>query len=121
MRESGAIETIDKLYYVFFFFFVFGFFFNDTATTEIYTLSLHDALPICYITIDADKIAQSQGSVKAANIVVLGAASPFIGLKYSSLEDAVRQLFSKKSEDLVQLNLKALKAGRDFTEKNRRD
>src|SRR5438874_4075227 len=29
--------------FVFFFFF---FFFNDTATTEIYTLSLHDALPI---------------------------------------------------------------------------
>src|SRR5688572_32554136 len=29
--------------YIFFFFF---FFFNDTATTEIYTLSLHDALPI---------------------------------------------------------------------------
>src|SRR2546422_10898197 len=28
------------------FFFLFFFFFNDTATTEIYTLSLHDALPI---------------------------------------------------------------------------
>src|SRR2546430_7378457 len=28
------------------FYFIF-FFFNDTATTEIYTLSLHDALPIC--------------------------------------------------------------------------
>src|SRR2546422_3947172 len=28
-------------------FFSFFFFFNDTATTEIYTLSLHDALPIC--------------------------------------------------------------------------
>src|SRR3712207_9283436 len=26
---------------------VYNFFFNDTATTEIYTLSLHDALPIC--------------------------------------------------------------------------
>src|SRR3712207_8511406 len=26
---------------------MFYFFFNDTATTEIYTLSLHDALPIC--------------------------------------------------------------------------
>src|SRR5258705_3844289 len=25
------------------------FFFNDTATTEIYTLSLHDALPICLV------------------------------------------------------------------------
>ena len=31
----------------FLFFFIFFFFFNDTATTEIYTLSLHDALPIC--------------------------------------------------------------------------
>src|SRR5258707_15197703 len=37
----------------FFFYFLFSllisffFFFNDTATTEIYTLSLHDALPIC--------------------------------------------------------------------------
>src|SRR2546429_4349777 len=28
--------------------FYFFFFFNDTATTEIYTLSLHDALPICF-------------------------------------------------------------------------
>src|SRR2546429_1796896 len=30
------------------FLFFFFFFFNDTATTEIYTLSLHDALPICH-------------------------------------------------------------------------
>src|SRR5260221_763372 len=30
--------------------FFFFFFFNDTATTEIYTLSLHDALPISFIT-----------------------------------------------------------------------
>src|SRR5205814_10674183 len=34
------------LNFVFFYLFYF-FFFNDTATTEIYTLSLHDALPIC--------------------------------------------------------------------------
>src|SRR2546430_8180778 len=38
-----------------FFIFIFFFFFNDTATTEIYTLSLHDALPIslcgCTVTI----------------------------------------------------------------------
>src|SRR5215203_7540552 len=34
-------------WYIFCFgFFFFFFFFNDTATTEIYTLSLHDALPI---------------------------------------------------------------------------
>src|SRR5208283_5591040 len=34
-------------FFFFLFFFFFFFFFNDTATTEIYTLSLHDALPIC--------------------------------------------------------------------------
>ena len=33
----------------FFFFFSLSFFFNDTATTEIYTLSLHDALPIYFV------------------------------------------------------------------------
>src|SRR5713226_560407 len=33
-------------YMFFVFLFLFFFFFNDTATTEIYTLSLHDALPI---------------------------------------------------------------------------
>src|SRR6516162_2362841 len=37
------ILYFDYLFTIFFFFF---FFFNDTATTEIYTLSLHDALPI---------------------------------------------------------------------------
>src|SRR3712207_8765991 len=31
--------------------FIIFFFFNDTATTEIYTLSLHDALPICIIRV----------------------------------------------------------------------
>ena len=38
------IATYQVVFYFFFFFFFF--FFNDTATTEIYTLSLHDALPI---------------------------------------------------------------------------
>ena len=34
------------LFFLFFLLLFFSFFFNDTATTEIYTLSLHDALPI---------------------------------------------------------------------------
>src|SRR2546429_3088356 len=36
------------------------FFFNDTATTEIYTLSLHDALPILRAKLDADR-ARAEG------------------------------------------------------------
>src|SRR2546422_11326619 len=35
--------------------FVFFFFFNDTATTEIYTLSLHDALPISDLAVANDR------------------------------------------------------------------
>src|SRR2546427_1785094 len=34
------------------------FFFNDTATTEIYTLSLHDALPICASTSASDSVRE---------------------------------------------------------------
>src|SRR5690554_7856737 len=36
------------LYLLYLYTFLFFFFFNDTATTEIYTLSLHDALPIYF-------------------------------------------------------------------------
>src|SRR3989449_8187549 len=36
------------------------FFFNDTATTEIYTLSLHDALPIFFLYPDATNYAQGK-------------------------------------------------------------
>src|SRR5256885_4176968 len=41
--------------------FFFFFFFNDTATTEIYTLSLHDALPI------SASITAAQGRVSPVN------------------------------------------------------
>src|SRR5688572_33037908 len=41
-RAYCRILSVSVHFYLFFFFF----FFNDTATTEIYTLSLHDALPI---------------------------------------------------------------------------
>src|SRR5690349_23148636 len=45
MLTMTSIFSFSFLIFVDFFFFFF-FFFNDTATTEIYTLSLHDALPI---------------------------------------------------------------------------
>src|SRR5574337_355149 len=45
---SYAVFCLKKKKIIIFFFFFFFFFFNDTATTEIYTLSLHDALPILF-------------------------------------------------------------------------
>src|SRR2546426_7740510 len=45
-------------------FFFFFFFFNDTATTEIYTLSLHDALPICNLRSDLQSAASAPQTIK---------------------------------------------------------
>src|SRR5258705_4801953 len=45
---------------------LFFFFFNDTATTEIYTLSLHDALPICGVDLAGDAVAIERGQPHAS-------------------------------------------------------
>lgn len=65
------------------------------------------------IVLDADAIAKDLGSSRSGNMVILGAASSYISLPFESLENAVRQLFIRKGEEVVDLNLKALRAGRD--------
>lgn len=72
-----------------------------------------------HIAIDADSIAKEAGSARASNIVMLGAASLFLDIPFERIEEGIRQLFGKKGEDVVQQNLKALRLGRDFSEKNR--
>lgn len=68
-----------------------------------------------YIALDAEEIAKEAGSLKAANIVILGAASPFLEMQYEKLEEAIRFIFRNKSEDVITKNLLALKAGKDFS------
>lgn len=65
------------------------------------------------IVLDADSIARDLGSTRSGNMVILGAASSFISMPFSALEDAVRKMFSRKGEEVVEVNLKALRAGRD--------
>jgi indolepyruvate ferredoxin oxidoreductase beta subunit len=67
-----------------------------------------------HIALDADATAKETGSVKAANIVILGAATPFLGMDYGKIEDAIRFIFRKKGDKIIELNLNALKAGSDF-------
>jgi indolepyruvate ferredoxin oxidoreductase beta subunit len=54
-------------------------------------------------------------------MVMLGAASPFIDIPYQSLENGIKKIFERKGEKIVQLNIDALKAGRDFSEANRKE
>src|SRR5256885_9436753 len=49
----------------------FFFFFNDTATTEIYTLSLHDALPISWLRRGSPTAILAVGTALAAGAAVL--------------------------------------------------
>ena len=84
----------------------------EDVLAEIWKLPRH-------ITLDADQIAKELGSVKAANIVALGAASPFLELKYESLEKAIHNLFSKKGDKIIELNLNALSKGREIADQKR--
>jgi indolepyruvate ferredoxin oxidoreductase beta subunit len=68
-----------------------------------------------HIIIDADSIAKDSGSARSGNIVILGAASPFIDMSLKTLEDAIRKFFERKGEEIVDANLKAFKSGREFS------
>jgi indolepyruvate ferredoxin oxidoreductase, beta subunit len=72
-----------------------------------------------FVAIDADAIAREVGSIRASNIVMLGAASPFIDIEYSKLENGIRIVFARKGEDIVNMNLEALRRGKEFAEANR--
>src|SRR3712207_8217867 len=58
---------------------VFFFFFNDTATTEIYTLSLHDALPIFHQLLELGEVGllPAKGLQRGVNT---GIDPPLLGL-----------------------------------------
>lgn len=69
------------------------------------------------VSLDADEIAKELGSPKSANMVILGAACPFLGISYEDLQNAIRAIFSRKGEEVININLKALEAGYDVATK----
>jgi indolepyruvate ferredoxin oxidoreductase beta subunit len=69
-----------------------------------------------HIVLDADAMAKEIKATRSSNIIMLGAASPFINMDYQLLEEGIRTIFSRKGEDVVNINIKALKIGREFTE-----
>src|SRR3712207_8186527 len=103
------------------------FFFNDTATTEIYTLSLHDALPISVLTFDSDdaeeqaegltvalrsRIAHSQGwslveTSQSLGMLAADRKSTRLNSSHANISYAVFCLKKKKIHiNLILLHLK---------------
>ncbi|MEG1617218.1 MAG: indolepyruvate oxidoreductase subunit beta [Bacteroidales bacterium] len=65
------------------------------------------------VVIDAEKIAKEvTGTARTANMVMLGAASSYIEIDYPKIREAVKRIFARKGEEMIQMNLKALDAGR---------
>jgi indolepyruvate ferredoxin oxidoreductase beta subunit len=67
------------------------------------------------VVINADKVAKELGSARSANMVILGAAAPHIDIPFEDIENAVSEVFARKGEDIVNINLACLRAGRAFT------
>ncbi len=70
------------------------------------------------IAIDADKIAEEIGNKRVSNVVILGAATPFIEINTEKIEAGIKRIFSKKGDKIVEMNLKAFRAGREFALEN---
>jgi indolepyruvate ferredoxin oxidoreductase, beta subunit len=69
------------------------------------------------VVLDVDAIAKEVGTVRVANMVLLGAATPFIDIPYEKFENGIRYIFERKGADIVEVNLKALRAGKAIAER----
>ena len=65
------------------------------------------------IVLDIETMAKENNIPRSANVILLGAAQKAIGIEYSKLEDAIRRVFGRKGEAIVDANIKALALGKN--------
>lgn len=68
------------------------------------------------VAFDMEEMAKELKSPRSSNMILLGAASPFIDLLPSKIEDAIHAVFGRKGEAIVEANIKAFRSGREYTE-----
>ena len=64
------------------------------------------------IVLDIEQAAKDNGVPRSANVILLGAAQKALGIEYDKLEDAIRRVFGRKGEAIVEANIKALAIGK---------
>ena len=64
------------------------------------------------ISLDIEQLAKDNSVPRSANVILLGAAQKALGLEYEKLEAAIRRVFARKGEAIVEANIKALALGR---------
>ena len=65
------------------------------------------------IMLDIEQLAKDNGIPRSANVILLGAAQKALNIEYGKLEDAIRRVFTRKGEAVVEANIKALALGRE--------
>ena len=65
------------------------------------------------IMLDIEQLAKDNGVPRSANVILLGAAQKALGLEYEKLEAAIRRVFARKGDAIVEANIKALSLGRE--------
>lgn len=68
------------------------------------------------VAFDMDAVARGLMSPRSSNMVLLGAASPFIEMRQEEIEGSIESLFRKKGDKTVDMNIAAFRAGRRHTE-----
>ena len=65
------------------------------------------------IAFDIEQMAKDNAVARSANVILLGAAQQALGIDYDKLEAAVRRVFARKGEAVVEANVKALALGKE--------
>ena len=63
------------------------------------------------VVFDMDALAKEVASPRSSNMVLLGAAAPFIEIEAAKIEQGIRDVFGAKGEAIVEMNIKAFRAG----------
>ncbi|MCR4613089.1 MAG: indolepyruvate oxidoreductase subunit beta [Bacteroidaceae bacterium] len=65
------------------------------------------------VAIDIEQLAKDNGVPRSANVILLGAAQHALGIDYEKLEAAIRRVFGRKGDAVVEANIKALALGKE--------
>ncbi len=65
------------------------------------------------IMLDIEQMAKDNGIARSANVILLGAAQKALGIEYEKLQEAIRRVFGRKGETVVEANIKALALGKE--------
>ena len=100
LKEDGWIVTSSKP------------FVNIPNYPEIEDVLAHVKAISHHVLLDVETLAKEAGApAQAANMVLLGAAVPMLGIDHDKIVEGVRRIFARKGEAIVAANLAAIEAG----------